>query len=116
MAAPLQTVAFHGQELAVVPKNGKLFVAIKPICTNIGIDWPAQLKRIKRNDVLKSVACLIHTIAADSKTHELTCLPLDMLNGWLIGLDANRIKKPDVKARVIQYKRECYQVLSATQF
>jgi hypothetical protein len=34
-----------------------------------------------------------------------------MLNGWLFGVDSNRVK-PELKERVIAYQRECFKVLS----
>ena len=37
---------------------------------------------------------------------------LDMHNGWLFGIDANRVK-PELRATVIAYQRECYRVLAA---
>jgi hypothetical protein len=42
---------------------------------------------------------------------EMTCLPLDYLNGWLFGVNANRVK-PEVRERVIRYQKECYRVLA----
>lgn len=38
-------------------------------------------------------------------------LELDYLNGWLFGIDANRVK-PELRQRVIDYQRECYKVLA----
>ena len=42
----------------------------------------------------------------------MQCLPLDYLNGWLFGVSSSRVKE-SLKDRVIQYQRECYQVLAA---
>lgn len=111
MTSSIQTVSFHGQQLAVIPQQEKLFVAIKPICENIGLAWGSQYNRLQRDEVLSSTVSIMKTVAEDDKTRELICLPLEMLNGWLFGIDTNRIKNPEVKARVIEYKRECYQVL-----
>ena len=41
----------------------------------------------------------------------MLCLPLDFLNGWLFGVNANRVK-PELRERVIQYQRECYRILA----
>ncbi len=111
MAAQIKTVPFHGQDLAVIPHEDKLLVAIKPICENIGMQWRGQNQRILRDEVLGSVACMMHATAADGKSYKYACLPLEFLNGWLFGIDTNRIKNPEVKARVIEYKKECYQAL-----
>jgi hypothetical protein len=39
------------------------------------------------------------------------CLPLDFLNGWLFGVNANRVK-PVLRDKIIQYQRDCYRVLA----
>jgi hypothetical protein len=44
----------------------------------------------------------------------MLCLPLDFLNGWLFGINADRVK-PEVRDQVLRYQRECYRVL-ATAF
>ena len=43
-------------------------------------------------------------------TQETVCLRLDMINGWLFGIDAERVK-PEVRDRVLDYQRECHRVL-----
>jgi hypothetical protein len=34
-----------------------------------------------------------------------------MVNGWLFGINANRVKE-ELRDRLIQYQRECYRVLA----
>lgn len=41
---------------------------------------------------------------------ETLCLRLDLVNGWLMGIDANRVRD-DVRPKVIEYQRECHRVL-----
>lgn len=38
-------------------------------------------------------------------------LPLDYLNGWLFGVNANRVKE-GIRDNLIRYQRECYRVLA----
>jgi hypothetical protein len=39
-------VPFHGQTLSAVLVNDVPFVAMKPICESIGIDWKAKDKKL----------------------------------------------------------------------
>lgn len=110
MTNQIQTVSFHGQTLSVIPQQDKLYVAIKPICENMGVTWGSQYNRIKRNQILSEGIFIMKT-PSKGGYQETVCLPLEMLNGWLFGIDTNRIKNPEVKARVIEYQRECYQAL-----
>ena len=41
----------------------------------------------------------------------MTCLPLDMISGFLFGINANRVKG-ELREKVILYQKECYKVLA----
>ena len=41
---------------------------------------------------------------------EMLCLPLEYLNGWLFGIDENRVA-PEIREPLILYKREAYSAL-----
>lgn len=106
----IQTVDFHGQTLIAIPKDGQLYVGMKVICENIGIDWRSQRQRIMRNEVMKAGVVMITTPSKGGK-QETLCLPLPMLNGWLFGIDVNRVKESATRDLLIQYQRECFGVL-----
>jgi hypothetical protein len=111
MAAQLISVNFHDQSLAATVLKGKPYVAIRPICENIGLTWHGQYERIKRHPVLNSSVRMTRTVAEDGKQREMIMLPLNYLNGWLFGIDAARVK-PELKDRLIAYQRECFDVLA----
>lgn len=110
MTNQIQTVSFHNQQLSILTKDNKPYVAMRPICENIGLDWHAQRQRIKRHKILNSTAVIITSVAQDGKNREITCLPLSMLNGWLLGIDTNRVK-PELREKLEQYQLECFDVL-----
>lgn len=110
MKNQIQTVNFHNQTLITLQKDGVPYVAMKPICENIGLDWEAQRQRINRDEILGSTACMIKAVATDNKVRELLCLPIHYLNGWLFGVDVSRVKA-EIKQKLITYKKECYQAL-----
>lgn len=105
-----QIIKFNKQDIPVFFHNNKPYVAMKPICENIGLDWNGQFQRIKRDEVLNSTMCVIHMVAQDGKKREVVALPIGYLNGWLFGIDVNRVK-PEIKSTLIKYKLECYDVL-----
>ena len=106
----LETIQFHNQSLIVLNHENKPYIAIKPICENIGLDWEAQRQRIKRNEILNSTACMIKVVAKDGKNREVLCLPLGYLNGWLAGIELSRVN-PQIKPLLKQYQLECFDVL-----
>jgi hypothetical protein len=106
-------IEFYNNTLTAVEKDGQLFVAIKPICEAIGIDFEAQRQLINRDEVLCSVACMIKATGQDGKQYEMVTLPLDFLNGWLFKIDISRLKiDKSKKDTLIKYQKECYKVLN----
>jgi len=111
MKNTMQTVNFYGQTLLTLPHDGKHYVAMKPMCENIGLDWRGQRERVLRNEVLKSVVLMTRTTGRDGKEYSMLCLPLEYLNGWLFGVDVTRLKSPEARTALIRYQRECFKVL-----
>lgn len=110
MTTLAQTVNFHNQTLTTLEKDSIQYVAMKPICDNIGLHWEGQRQRIERKEALNSTACMIKVVAEDGKNREMLCLPIEMLNGWLMGVDENRVK-PEIKDTLVMYQKECYKAL-----
>lgn len=111
MTKQIATVTFHGAPLTVITQADQKLVAMKPIVEGIGLGWQSQYNRIQRQPVLKSVVVMMNTTGADGKSYQMLCLPIDYLNGWLFGVDANRVRE-DIRDTLIMYQRECYQVLA----
>ena len=109
MTNQLSTIQFYGQPLITIEQDGKYYVAMRPICENIGLDWGGQYTRIKRDEVLRQGVVVIPT-PSNGGSQQMLCLPIEYLNGWLFGIDATRVK-PGIKDKLIRYKKECYQVL-----
>jgi hypothetical protein len=104
-------VPFYGNDILVIEKNSKQFVAMKPIVKALGLDWHKQYELINRDPVLSgSTIPITGIVAEDGKQREMICLPLEYLNGWLFKVPANRYtgKRKEV---IIRYQRECYQTL-----
>lgn len=112
MKTQIDSVNFHGHALTVITHAAQQLVAMKPIVESIGLDWKSQYNRIQRHPVLStSVVMMTTQLQGDNQRRELLCLPLTMLNGWLFGVDANRVRE-DIRDTLIMYQRECYQVLA----
>jgi hypothetical protein len=91
----------------------QVYVPLRPICTYLGISWPGQRERINRDPVLRQEVRFVRVTRTNltGGDPEVLCLPLDYLNGWLFGINANRVKA-ELQEKVIQYQRECYRVLA----
>jgi hypothetical protein len=91
-----------------------VYVPVRPICDYLGVAWSAQRLRINRDPVLSETTERVIVTITDSRQtmgREMLCLPLDYLNGWLFGINANRVKS-DIQDRLIRYQRDCYRILA----
>lgn len=117
-----KTVLFYDDEITAVRlQDGRVYIPLRPVCDLLGIDWSAQRQRINRDPILSEVVSgvvVTPSPLAESKfanPQEMLCIPLDFLNGWLFGINANRVSDA-VRPTLLRYQRECYQVLyEATQ-
>lgn len=109
-----KSVDFYGDEIVAVlvemNDQQQVQVPIRPICDYLGLSWAGQRQRIHRDEILAEVSseCVIHS---QGQGRAMLCLPLDYLNGWLFGVNASRVK-PEIKASLLRYQRECYRILA----
>ena len=108
-------VVFYDDEIiAVQVEDSTVYVPLRPICDLLGIQWSAQRRRINRDEILSEVARILSVSVTDTlrtRDREMLCLPLDFVNGFLFGINAQRVN-PEVKPKLLRYQRECYQVLA----
>jgi hypothetical protein len=110
MTTNIIAVNFNNQSLFATLIDNVPYVAIKPICESLGIDWEAQRQKINRHPILKEGACMIKA-PSNGGIQEMLMLPIRMLNGWLFGIDSSRVKA-EAKEAVLKYQRECFDVLA----
>ena len=111
-----RTVDFYGDALVAalvrVHEQPEIYVPLRPICEYLGLNWSGQLQRLRRDEVLREAlqfVCITHTNPAGGDPN-VVCLPLEYLPGWLFGISTSRVR-PDLQAKITQYRRECFRVL-----
>ncbi|MBF0343712.1 MAG: phage antirepressor N-terminal domain-containing protein [Nitrospirae bacterium] len=105
-------ITFHEDTLTATEKDGKVYVAMKPVCEALGLEWSGQYRHIQRDEVLNnSIAVMAIQMPQDDQQREIIFLPLKYLNGWLFKISTRRIKNPLTRAKLIRYQEECYDVL-----
>lgn len=110
MSSNIVTVDFRNDTLFAVERDDGVYVAVKPISEKIGLAWQSQLQRLKDDPILSEGITTI-VIPSPSGAQEMTCLRLELMNGWLFKIDSRRVKDDEVRQRVLEYQRDCYRVL-----
>jgi len=109
-SAKIVTVKFRQDTLFAVETDEEVYVAIKPICDALGLNWSSQHDHLHRDSVLSEGIRVIRT-PCPGGSQETVCLRLQLVNGWLLTIDDARVKSVKVREKVLAYKRECYDVL-----
>ena len=94
--------------MVLVGKDNEALVAMKPIATNMGLDWKSQ--HTKLTEKFGSVMVEITTTGGDGKRYEMSCLPLRKLPAWLYSISPNKVKS-ELRDKIIRYQEECDDAL-----
>jgi hypothetical protein len=102
-------VEFHGDSIQTVEHEGMLYIPIKRICQNLGLDYASQLEKIKKDGSFNYR--VIPIVAEDGKLREMVCLPVDQLAGFFFLISPNKVKM-EAKPKLITYRKECVKALN----
>jgi len=113
-AQEIREVNFEGDLLLIAMVDGIPYVAIRPICDALVIDWTSQYRRIQDDEVLdEEKRLVIFKPTNDDQQRKMVALPLELMHGWLFGITVKRLKKPtpEIVEKIQQYRRRCFKVL-----
>lgn len=104
-------VEFCGAVLEGIVVNGQAFVAMKPIVEGMGLDWSAQLAKLKEHPVLSKGMVEI-TMPTAGGNQKMICLREPRLQYWMALIQTNKVKA-SIREKIIQYQEEAADVLHA---
>lgn len=102
----LTNFSFNADIIQVFDEQGQ-YVSVKNLCKNIGIDFKTQYEKILSDESFCPKSFKIKTKGGDQVA---LCIPVEKINGWLFSINPNKVK-PEIKAKLILYKNECFNVL-----
>lgn len=108
-----QIITVNEKEIPIATFSNEKYVAIKPICKAIGVNFQKQLDKIKDDEILGQLYTLRVIVGADEKQRKMGTIPLKYVFGWLFTINPNNVK-PEIKQDLINYKKECYDALFDT--
>lgn len=108
-----QIITVNETEISIHTKGKEKYVAIKPICEAIGVDYDNQIEKINNDEILSQLTPLRGATGSDGKEYKMRIIPLRYVFGWLFTINANKVK-PEIKDSVIKYKKQCYDSLFDT--
>ena len=106
---PVEFVPF-GEDVVecVQAEDGKVYVPIRRICQNLGIDTTNQVKKLRDFDASTSV--MITAVGLDGKNREMACVDIDHVPLWLARINPSKVIV-EVRPKLRKYQLEVQQVL-----
>ena len=106
-------IVFQDREITAVmvqDENGRenVYVPLRPLVEGMGLAWSGQYERIKKNPVLNDVCTSVRVTRTQGRN--MLSIPISHLNGFLFGINANRVK-PEIRPLLVEYQAKCYEVL-----
>lgn len=90
--------------------DNERYVAVKPVCEILGVDYKTQTEVIKTHPLFASVMGLIPTTGADGKQYEMLCISLKRFFGWIFTIHPNKIKEEN-RENLMKYQTLICDVL-----
>jgi len=102
---------FYGDHItSVLGDDGKVYVPMRQLSENFGLDWASQFKKLRENELFEGTVMIITTVGADSKNRKQVCLEADMVPYWISTLNPGKVK-PEVRYKLKTYIKECVKIL-----
>lgn len=95
---------FNGKTIYFLSKDGNYWVAIKPICEALNLEYTRQFKNVKEDKILGAALAKQPMQVGSDQVRNYACLPEFYLYGWLFSIHSSSEK-------LNEYKWECYRVL-----
>jgi hypothetical protein len=94
---------FNGKAVYFLAKGGTYWIAIKPICEALNVNFDRQFKNLKTDPILSQICSLQPMTGADGKTHKMISLPERFVHQWLFSIKSE-------SPQLLKYKRTCFEL------
>ena len=99
-----KSLEFNGKTIFFVAADGQYWIALKPICEALNVNWNRQFQNLKSNELLKAAFAVQQMQAPDIQLRNYVALPEFYVYGWLMQIQS---ASPELQS----YQWECYRVL-----
>ncbi len=95
---------FNGKAIYFVAYDGTYWIAIRPICEALNIEYTNEFKKIKRHKILGRNVAKMAMMDAQNRLFQMASLPEKYIYGWLFTVNSE-------KATFLEFQQKCYDVL-----
>ncbi len=95
---------FNGKAILFLAIDGTFWVALKPICEALNVNYNRQFQNLKEDKILRDVFAIQQMRDSLGRIQNMVSLPEKFIYGWLFRIRSNN-------EELINYQRECYEIL-----
>lgn len=95
---------FNGKTIYFLAVDGQYWIAIKPICEALNVDYIRQFKNLKDDKILGAALSNQTMHDASGRLQEMSSLPEFFIYGWIFQIQS-------ASEELQAYKWECYRIL-----
>lgn len=98
---------FNGKNIIFLNVDGTYWIALKPICEALNIEYTRSFKNAKNDPILGSVLAIQPMQVSKngkSQVRNVTCIPEEFVYGWIFSINSE-------SEELTEYKRTCYKLL-----
>ena len=106
--ATLSPVQFHGSTIFVVTHKGEPYAPMKPIVSDMGLDWGGQQQKLSANKDRWGIEII--PIPTTSGIQQTLCVPVRKLPAFFASINPNKVR-PELRDRIRLYQDECDDAL-----
>lgn len=110
MSQVFEIIPFHDYQIVALREGDEYLIPMKPLVEAMGLAWHGQLERIKRHPVM-SQGIRVTRMPSQHGMQETAALPLEMLPGFLMTIQSERIADEQVRQMVVLYQTDAFRVL-----
>ena len=96
---------FNGKTLMFLAVDGQYWIALKPICEALNVEYTRVFKNTKADPIFSQLLAIQPMVGADEKARKMVSLPEKWIYGWLMGIQS-------ASSDLLEYKKLCYEVLN----
>jgi len=95
---------FNGHNMYFTLRDGVWWIALKPICEALNVDYIRQFKNIKVDEILGPALSKQTIQVPNDQGRSMVCLPEFYIYGWLFQIRSE-------SKELVKYKWACYKIL-----
>lgn len=94
---------FNGKSIHFLASDGQYWIALKPICEVLEVDYSNEIKKIRKSEFLTEHSFEHTIVSVDGELQKMVCLPEWIIYGWLF-------KNESDAPGLLDFKSECFAI------